>query len=232
MSARGAANALTRTTAILAAGFFITSLSLGILARYGSQPTDILDQLPANQGQGQTGSGDGGSLLDQLGGLPTEESGGTTAPAANGEAPVVAPTAPSAPVDDGSSLIPESTLIPDLTSPEAGESAPAAGETSTDADRSTETESPSTGSDAATQSDAAPTGQIPANPAPEAPNAADPAPIAPIEAPSAVEQAPETPLSDESAGTATTGQGSASGTSSPDANDASTPATSGQPASQ
>ena len=75
MSARGAANALTRTTAILAAGFFITSLSLGILARYGSQPTDILDQLPANQGQGQTGSGDGGSLLDQLGGLPTEESG-------------------------------------------------------------------------------------------------------------------------------------------------------------
>ncbi|KGF67182.1 preprotein translocase subunit SecG, partial [Hoeflea sp. BAL378] len=30
MSARGAANALTRTTAILAAAFFITSLALGI----------------------------------------------------------------------------------------------------------------------------------------------------------------------------------------------------------
>ena len=64
MSARGAANALTKTTGILAAGFFITSLTLGILARYGSQPTDILDRLPANQSGEQ--SQDGGSLLDQL----------------------------------------------------------------------------------------------------------------------------------------------------------------------
>ena len=38
MSARGAANALTRTTAILAAAFFITSLALGILARLRRQP--------------------------------------------------------------------------------------------------------------------------------------------------------------------------------------------------
>jgi preprotein translocase subunit SecG len=41
MSARGAANALTRTTGILAAAFFITSLALGILARYSDSPTDI-----------------------------------------------------------------------------------------------------------------------------------------------------------------------------------------------
>eukprot|EP01030_Chromulinospumella_sphaerica_P031945 gene31945-32633_t len=46
MSARGTANALTRTTAILAVLFFITSLSLGLLARYQSRPTDILDRLP------------------------------------------------------------------------------------------------------------------------------------------------------------------------------------------
>lgn len=46
MSARGTANALTRTTAILAVLFFITSLGLGILARYGAKPTDILDRLP------------------------------------------------------------------------------------------------------------------------------------------------------------------------------------------
>jgi preprotein translocase subunit SecG len=65
MSARGAANALTRTTGILAAAFFVTSLALGILARYGDNPTDILDRIPTET-QG-TGSG----VLDQLGGTAT-----------------------------------------------------------------------------------------------------------------------------------------------------------------
>jgi preprotein translocase subunit SecG len=60
MSARGAANALTRTTAILAALFFVTSLGLGILARYEGRPTDILNKLPT------TTTGDK-SLLDTLG---------------------------------------------------------------------------------------------------------------------------------------------------------------------
>ena len=66
MTARGATNALTRTTAILAACFFVTSLALSLIARYGSQPTDILNNLPANsqQTQGKGGAG----VLDQLGG--------------------------------------------------------------------------------------------------------------------------------------------------------------------
>ena len=60
MTARGAANALTRATAILAAAFFITSLGLSLLARYGAQPIDILDRVPpAGQSEG---------VLDQLGG--------------------------------------------------------------------------------------------------------------------------------------------------------------------
>lgn len=59
MSARGTANALTRTTAILAVLFFVTSLGLGLLARYQSKPTDILDRLPT------TTTTDG--LLDSLG---------------------------------------------------------------------------------------------------------------------------------------------------------------------
>jgi preprotein translocase subunit SecG len=59
MSARGTANALTRTTAILAVLFFITSLGLGILARYESKPTDILNRLPS------TTTGDK-NLLDSL----------------------------------------------------------------------------------------------------------------------------------------------------------------------
>ena len=44
MTARGAANALTRATAILAIAFFATSLALSIIARYGEQPIDILDR--------------------------------------------------------------------------------------------------------------------------------------------------------------------------------------------
>lgn len=46
MSARGTANALTRTTGILAALFFLTSLGLGLMTRYESRPTDILNRIP------------------------------------------------------------------------------------------------------------------------------------------------------------------------------------------
>ncbi|WP_313293345.1 preprotein translocase subunit SecG, partial [Rhizobium rhizoryzae] len=61
MSARGTANALTRTTAILATLFFVTSMALGIMARHESRPTDILNRIPATQ-QGQ-----GNGILDSLG---------------------------------------------------------------------------------------------------------------------------------------------------------------------
>lgn len=65
MTARGAANALTRTTAFLAVAFFVTSLTLSIMARYSAQPEDILDRLPATGG---TEEGGGSGILDQLGG--------------------------------------------------------------------------------------------------------------------------------------------------------------------
>jgi preprotein translocase subunit SecG len=42
MSSRGTANVLTRTTAFLALGFFITSLLLSILASYDRKPRSIL----------------------------------------------------------------------------------------------------------------------------------------------------------------------------------------------
>lgn len=74
MTARGAANALTRTTGILAAAFFATSLALALLSRYGERPIDILDRLPTQQGAPATGSG---GVLDQLGGSTTPPSGGT-----------------------------------------------------------------------------------------------------------------------------------------------------------
>lgn len=62
MSARGAANALTRTTAILAAAFFATSIALGVIAKINAGPSDILDRIPA-----QTEQGTGEGILDQLG---------------------------------------------------------------------------------------------------------------------------------------------------------------------
>ncbi|MCC6920961.1 MAG: preprotein translocase subunit SecG [Alphaproteobacteria bacterium] len=42
-SARGAANALTRTTAYLAAAFFVTSIALTLLATAGSGRSSIID---------------------------------------------------------------------------------------------------------------------------------------------------------------------------------------------
>ena len=89
MSARGTANALTRTTAILATLFFITSLGLGILARYESRPTDILDRIPEQQ------RGTGRGILESLGPAPA------TPPANNGvpsdAAPANGASAPAAP---------------------------------------------------------------------------------------------------------------------------------------
>ena len=76
MTARGAANALTRATAILAAAFFVTSLALSILARYGEKPIDILDR-PAT-------SSSGNGVLNQL-------------PGSNGPVGTSKPAAPAAP---------------------------------------------------------------------------------------------------------------------------------------
>jgi preprotein translocase subunit SecG len=98
MTARGAANALTRTTAILAAGFFATSLLLSILARYGEKPTDVLDRIPTTQT-------DGKGVLNQLGGTKTDpaapavpSASDTPATPANNGATPATPAAPSAPV--------------------------------------------------------------------------------------------------------------------------------------
>ncbi|RUU92385.1 preprotein translocase subunit SecG, partial [Mesorhizobium sp. M7A.F.Ca.MR.176.00.0.0] len=74
MTARGAANALTRATAILAAAFFATSLTLSIVARYGEKPIDILDRVPA------TSDGAGKGVLNQLPGTTTPAPAGSTTP--------------------------------------------------------------------------------------------------------------------------------------------------------
>lgn len=45
MTARGTANLLTRTTAILAAMFFATSIGLAIIAGAGNQPVSIVNEV-------------------------------------------------------------------------------------------------------------------------------------------------------------------------------------------
>ena len=62
MTARGAANALTRATAILAAAFFATSLGLSLIARYGERRSTYSTACRPRKGGGGSG------VLDQLGG--------------------------------------------------------------------------------------------------------------------------------------------------------------------
>ena len=51
MSSRGTANLLTRTTAILAGIFFLTSMALAWLAGVDRKPSSILGTAPATQSQ-------------------------------------------------------------------------------------------------------------------------------------------------------------------------------------
>jgi preprotein translocase subunit SecG len=95
LSNRGTANALTRATAFLAAGFFATSLLLSLLAGHGREGIALPSAAPTQQGApgappaplGSNGNG----VLDQLGG---------NKPAANAPtepAPAPAPSGPQVP---------------------------------------------------------------------------------------------------------------------------------------
>ena len=72
LTSRGTSNVLTRTTAILAAVFFATSLILSILAGIERKPRSILQgpgtEAPAGQpaNPGGTAPGAPGGLLDRL----------------------------------------------------------------------------------------------------------------------------------------------------------------------
>lgn len=71
MTGRGAANALTRTTSILAALFFATSLGLAIIAGAGEDADAVIDELTGTAAPAETGLGEAPStedLLNSLGG--------------------------------------------------------------------------------------------------------------------------------------------------------------------
>jgi|SRR5579872_1726140 len=90
MTGRGTANVLTRTTAFLAAGFFITSLALSWLAGLGRHPSSIINTgAPPSQSGPIVPLSQGGGVLNQLGGGKAAE------PAA--PAPAPAPAQPQVP---------------------------------------------------------------------------------------------------------------------------------------
>jgi preprotein translocase subunit SecG len=129
MTARGAANALTRTTAILAAIFFATSLGLTIMARYQGSIVDILDRPASSSGAPAKDSG-GKGVLDQLGGTPSK------APATNtGEQPAVpsgngsttAPATSNTPASGAPATTTPTTQVPSGSNEPAGGQAPASG---------------------------------------------------------------------------------------------------------
>ena len=68
MSSRGTANLLSRTTAVLAVGFFLTSLLLSWLASYDRKPSSIITSDPASQSQPATpiSPPQSGGILDSL----------------------------------------------------------------------------------------------------------------------------------------------------------------------
>jgi preprotein translocase subunit SecG len=81
LSSRGTANVLTRSTAVLAALFFATSLFLSILAGMERKPRSILDSGAAGTPAAPSAPAPGGGLLDQLrGGAPEQAPAGPQVP--------------------------------------------------------------------------------------------------------------------------------------------------------
>lgn len=78
MSGRGAANLLTRVTAVFAAAFFVTSILLTLIAQQRSGPAGGLGEFTIQGEQGQPG-GEGTSPVEGLK-LPKPEPSGPQVP--------------------------------------------------------------------------------------------------------------------------------------------------------
>ncbi len=78
MSGRGAANLLTRITAVVAAVFFATSISLTLIAQQSDAPSPGLEGFVLDGQQGQTGTS-GGSPLEGMQ-LPAKPPSGPQVP--------------------------------------------------------------------------------------------------------------------------------------------------------
>lgn len=96
MTGRGTANALTRTTSILAAVFFTTSLSLAIIAARGEKERSAIEELTGVPGSPDKPVTSTDDLLKSLGADPDaapEAAPAPTQPSSEAPAPVAAPPA-------------------------------------------------------------------------------------------------------------------------------------------
>ena len=113
MASRGTGNILTRATTILAAGFFITSVGLTILARSSSDAGNVFDNLPVNElpadATGEPAAGADG-LMNLLGGgdtttttpaVPADAGAGAAVPASGGASAGASAATPVVPADAG-----------------------------------------------------------------------------------------------------------------------------------
>ena len=91
MTGRGQANALSRATAILATLFFVTSLSMSIIASWSRAPRSLIDSAAPASTSAPATQKPQGSLLDQLKQMQNQSNSGAPA------APAVAP-APATPM--------------------------------------------------------------------------------------------------------------------------------------
>jgi preprotein translocase subunit SecG len=82
MSTRGQTNVLTRTTAILAAAFFATSIALTLISRFQENPASILDNVQSTPAPIGTDGAAGGSAGAAAGGTAGDQ--GTAGTANNG----------------------------------------------------------------------------------------------------------------------------------------------------
>lgn len=137
MTARGSANLLTRTTAILATLFFATAIGLTVLSELDRGTSSILDRAVTTNEDGTAPS----NVLDALNALQGDTTSDLPVPA---EAQAPATTAPAAPAANATSDLP----VP---------SAPATPEAPADATSGTPSEaSPETPAPAADQQTPAP----------------------------------------------------------------------------
>jgi preprotein translocase subunit SecG len=85
LTGRGTANVLTRTTALLAAGFFLTSLALSWFASYDHKQSPIVGAPPGQETQSGSptaplNQGKGGLLGTLSNGIPNAPAGPQNAP--------------------------------------------------------------------------------------------------------------------------------------------------------
>lgn len=113
MTARGAANALTRLTWIFAIAFFITSIALTVVASQKAKGGSVIDLLPGASAPATTTTMPAGDLLP-----PAPAPAPAQSPAA-GDAPVspTAPVTPTAPEATAPATSAPATTAPTISAP-------------------------------------------------------------------------------------------------------------------